>query len=502
MFRLDSANPYLALKSYVGFFSILWFTWLQVALFDVRFSNDSAFERLCKAIQFGIMVGFAVVGPAYSTERESNSDGTLSTSEIEANSLHLTTFGTLSLILMVSRIVLALQYCVALLWTHKYKKAIVPLCIHVATLWISAMAFLGLYFSFRGNPVVFNTHGIIGWYIIIGVEAFIILLVSGRWKFLSFRKTPLVERLGLLTLIILGEGIIGLCNSIRKVETDNNFPPNVIGQIICSVLIIYFIWMLYFDQIETERVGTLRQQIWTMLHFPFHVCVLLVVEGISQIAVWTKVNDVWVPQYYAIVDQIYNRSAPLVNGSYALITNPNLQAVSDYYNFNLTNLFPDPLYYPVDITENLGNLTTYNTTDPLYQDAASKIVYDVINYIFLNFDIKVPKSADQSEAGQTAAFFVIFQTVYLYLFMCAGFLLLFLATLFWLGKRRKTRGEFLSIALRIVIGIGISLLAVLYAPSLRNNSLDAFDTFFSSSWMLPTIVFAYLFGKFSPILGI
>ena len=36
--------------------------------------------------------------------------------------------------------------------------------------------------------------------------AAVILLVSGRTTFLNFRRTNIIERLGLLTLIILGEG--------------------------------------------------------------------------------------------------------------------------------------------------------------------------------------------------------------------------------------------------------------------------------------------------------
>ena len=42
--------------------------WLQITLFDARFSVDSVFDRVCKALQFGVMVGFAVIGPKFSTD--------------------------------------------------------------------------------------------------------------------------------------------------------------------------------------------------------------------------------------------------------------------------------------------------------------------------------------------------------------------------------------------------------------------------------------------------
>lgn len=41
-----------SLKQYVGFFCIIWFTWYQVSLYDVRFFMDSVFERVCMAVQF------------------------------------------------------------------------------------------------------------------------------------------------------------------------------------------------------------------------------------------------------------------------------------------------------------------------------------------------------------------------------------------------------------------------------------------------------------------
>lgn len=54
-----------SLKQYVGFFAILWFTWYQVSLYDVRFYMDSVFERFRKAVQFLVMIGFAICGPEF-----------------------------------------------------------------------------------------------------------------------------------------------------------------------------------------------------------------------------------------------------------------------------------------------------------------------------------------------------------------------------------------------------------------------------------------------------
>jgi len=56
---LHEINEAASLRSYSGFFCILWFTWCQVSLFDVRFVADSFLERVAKACQFAVMIGLA-----------------------------------------------------------------------------------------------------------------------------------------------------------------------------------------------------------------------------------------------------------------------------------------------------------------------------------------------------------------------------------------------------------------------------------------------------------
>ena len=65
---VHEVNSSKSLRSYIGFFCILWFTWCQTSLFDIRFVADSWLERIAKAVHLGVMVGLAVVGPNYSTE--------------------------------------------------------------------------------------------------------------------------------------------------------------------------------------------------------------------------------------------------------------------------------------------------------------------------------------------------------------------------------------------------------------------------------------------------
>src|SRR5271163_3697847 len=99
-------------------------------------------------------------------------------------------------------------------------------------------------------------------YVVVCVEAFAVIAVSCVWRVVSFKHTHLVERVGLLTLIIMGEGIIGMTGSVSTIlQNTNAVNASAIGTIIASILLIYFIWVLYFDQIEHDRFGTIRQQV-------------------------------------------------------------------------------------------------------------------------------------------------------------------------------------------------------------------------------------------------
>jgi low temperature requirement protein LtrA len=46
---------------------------------------------------------------------------------------------------------------------------------------------------------------------------------SSYWKVLSFKRTHLVERLGLLTLIIIGEGVIVMLKAVNAVEKGQTY---------------------------------------------------------------------------------------------------------------------------------------------------------------------------------------------------------------------------------------------------------------------------------------
>jgi hypothetical protein len=99
----------------------------------------------------------------------------------------------------------------------------------------------------------------------------------------------MVQRMSLLTLIILGEGIIVVCKSISKiVKNDFLWSAAVVGQIVAAILIIYFLYMSYFDRLHEEHFGSIKQQIWSFMHFPLHTVLVLVLQGVSILIIWRQ----------------------------------------------------------------------------------------------------------------------------------------------------------------------------------------------------------------------
>jgi hypothetical protein len=46
--------------------------------------------------------------------------------------------------------------------------------------------------------------------------------------------------------------------------------------------------MLYFDRMQEEHFGSIRQQAWSFLHFPLHTVLVLVLQGISLLVIWRQ----------------------------------------------------------------------------------------------------------------------------------------------------------------------------------------------------------------------
>lgn len=102
-------------------------------MFDIRFSTDCMVDRIGKVCSFGVLTAIAMCGVLYDTEQVLKNH---------------TAFQILSLVLMVSRVFLFVQYTTVAFQVWKYKKARRVLLLTGAALLFFAMLFFGLSFCF------------------------------------------------------------------------------------------------------------------------------------------------------------------------------------------------------------------------------------------------------------------------------------------------------------------------------------------------------------------
>ena len=234
---------------------------------------------------------------------------------------------------------------------------------------------------------------------------------------------------------------------------------------------------------------------WTLLHFPFHVALLLTMEGNSQFIVWNAVinnldfvNDHLQPY----VDGVYSNHIMTYNSSveYAASLSQTLSEINYRFTNNLT-----------DFSVNLSVIqnTNINTEEGRSQilEVMDELVIRVCSFVLENFgivDYTAPAEPGPTNALSTYDFTAVlsaFSTVLLSFFIGAGSFLILLGIMYWFGKERITGSELYSVGVRVVSGTALVLSMLVYLDQ------NAFYNLLQSSWVLPIVVLTFAAGKIS-----
>lgn len=145
-------------------------------------------------------------------------------------------FQVLSVTLFISRFLFVIQYSVVLIWVARKRQheLYLPLCLNIFTYIITGGVFAVTATAFSAKPgAALYSVG----YFILCFEAFGTMTISCIWRSLGFHKTHLIERMGLLTLIVIGEGAIGVTKTISKL-LGKGPDLQLSGLIFCIILIV------------------------------------------------------------------------------------------------------------------------------------------------------------------------------------------------------------------------------------------------------------------------
>ncbi|KYK59229.1 Low temperature requirement A [Drechmeria coniospora] len=487
-------------KAYVGYFCLLWLTWFLVTMFDVRYVTDSIFSRVTRAIQLGVLVGFTVVVPNFNPSEEQ----------------HQETMQAMSLILCFSRLCLAFEYGTTLWHVRKYKKARLPLYLQIALHAIASAIYLGVTFAFTSNS---RSRVYMTWYIVSGIESLATLLLTNFSPVLSITKTHIMKRMTLMTIMIMGDGIVQVAKEVVIiVKNPNAWDSTTIGLVTAAAATIYFVFLIYFDWLRNSfYLPALRQQLWTFLHLPFHLSLVLFMQGFTQYLLWSKIM-VQFSRLNALGDP-RDAAGNIVDPSSSI-------AVRDFLNQSVLSFFAD---YPPKIAntmdtvnEALQNVTKIpdafwpklNGVDQLdltnlpvgFESAfndfvaiVSVLVSAMANALFGAFGIEVHgeianKNTDPAKdlKGSGLQFEVTDKTqsryrlVFVTGYVSTGCTIIFMLLLAIVSRTTPLKAwPIIRLVIIFLLALGTALVSLLwYSP-------DKLDQFLTSPWVMPTITFVW-----------
>lgn len=111
----------------------------------------------------------------------------------------------------MSRFTLAVEYGNTLWHVKRYKRCRLPLYLTIALNTITTFIYLGVAFRFTDNK---NSRVFVTWYVISALEAVATLAISYFWPVMGFSQTHLIKRMTLLTVMMLGDGLVNIAKEI------------------------------------------------------------------------------------------------------------------------------------------------------------------------------------------------------------------------------------------------------------------------------------------------
>lgn len=252
----------------------------------------------------------------------------------------------------------------------------------------------------------------------------------------------------------------------------------------------YLLWQAYFDLSPRANFGKMRQQIWAQLHFPFHVVLILLLEG-SQILALTL--DVALKLKYLGETIVFACEEPRPDPVYAvkLLKSTIVDMEIDYGGRNLKEKeFIDTIIETLSIQPlcPVEGSTYYSLT----HDRANDLMGNVTVALFSSMGITPPTEDDisQLDSGKLLMMYVkLLGFVYVYFFVVAA-LAMILFSIFVFLTRRHLRMLYRGVA----VGTRIVLAVFLASFIAFMDNFDLAYSFMTSPMILFTFTLTLLAG--------
>ena len=221
---ISEAHGLAKLPSFAFFFVAIWWVWMNFTWYASAFDNDDALHRLLTiVIMFGATIFAAGVAHIFDT---------LDTS-----------MGLIGWIIMrLGMILLWLRVAVDVPGSRRMALRYACGYFLAQALWVL------LYFSVGAQEHLFLLWGV-------GVFAVELLVpyVADPGNTLPWHRHHIIERFGLLNIIVLGEALLSISLTLAPLYVDG-FNAGLISTAVAGTAIIFVLWWLYF--MESEHLVT------------------------------------------------------------------------------------------------------------------------------------------------------------------------------------------------------------------------------------------------------
>ncbi|UPK92841.1 hypothetical protein LCI18_003776 [Fusarium solani-melongenae] len=487
------------LGSFIKYFLLLWITWLATTVFDVRFGQDGVFERVARAAHLTVMIGFSAGGVSFSQTKQLQP-----------------IFKVMSLCLMCSRFVLAIQYGVVLFQARRNRRSRNNLALAVLLHLVPAFIYMAATIAMaRGSDAKIDY---LWWAVALG-ELAALMVHATLSKTVSFSGTHLTERLNLLTLIVIGEGIIILAKTITKIvqytylkdpttswSLTHAKASALFGLIACGAAILYFTFQLYFDWMDHHsHMSPIKTAIWTVLHLPYHIAIVLTVEGSGQWITWRRTWEA-IREVLASFDtsfaqglssgKVFDAVSAALDKSYATYTFSAKTVVSMAEELQKIQEIPDSQWESFDINRATTNPTANDTVVMnIIETLRGSLTNGVLSTYGLTTSSKVKSQAEAEGEnnklmGEAIAFAAVLDRLVMilaYVFVAGGAALLLLSAMHLMQKPKGwSVFHFIRLGLLIIAGVALCLIALISTN--ENMTIDMMRR----PWTLPIIALVYL----------
>jgi hypothetical protein len=191
-------------------------------LYDVRFEVEDIIHRVFKFFQLLLLAGFAAFAGRfdvyYGFPNDYGLENDYSNPSYNERTTGFFAFRGMTVMYIISRLIMILQYLLLYIYARtKHYPATNQFLVYLGALVISGAMWIGSYFcegEDSNDAMKIAKFGL--WYGGIAFEMVSYLVAWMTCRVTGFRRTHLTERFATLTLLILGEGVIGYAITLQQ----------------------------------------------------------------------------------------------------------------------------------------------------------------------------------------------------------------------------------------------------------------------------------------------